>query len=372
MPRCRDLALRFLLGLLLIGLPFPASAAGATARAEACFAETGFCVRGRFLEYWQANGGLSRNGFPLSEERRELLEDGSEYTVQYFERVRLEYHPENAPPYDVLLGQFGRRVQRTAHPYGPADAPVAPLPGQVYFPETGHNLGGDFYEYWRANGGLAQFGYPIGEQSDGVVLEDGRGYTVQYFERARFEFHPENPPEYRVLLGQFGRRILAENALVAEPFRYWFIVLQRGHTPLGPATATPASYQTFERGAMLYRADTRQLLVFPSGPGREYACYTTTDPGEPQGPAGGGPGPAPGLYEPAGRFYRAWGERARELLGYATTPGATDYTMTNQVFQIFVGRALYDSLYTRPDGLAAHSVRTGGSNAPSCDVIALR
>src|SRR5207253_4581608 len=55
---------------------------------------------------------LARNGFPLSEERLELLEDGKEYTVQYFERVRMEHHPENPPPYDVLLGHFGRRVER--------------------------------------------------------------------------------------------------------------------------------------------------------------------------------------------------------------------------------------------------------------------
>ena len=38
------------------------------------------------------------------------LEDGKTYQVQYFERVRMEYHPENQPPYDVLLGQFGRRI----------------------------------------------------------------------------------------------------------------------------------------------------------------------------------------------------------------------------------------------------------------------
>src|SRR5437588_9200847 len=101
--------------LLLGGLP-----AGA-AQAEACFAETGFCVRGAFLDYWLAHGGLAVNGFPLSDERLETLEDGKQYVVQYFERVRMEHHPENAPPYDVLLGQFGRRLH-------PADPPV---PAQV-------------------------------------------------------------------------------------------------------------------------------------------------------------------------------------------------------------------------------------------------
>jgi hypothetical protein len=38
---------------------------------------------------------------------------------------------------------------------------------------------------------------------------DGRVHAVQYFERARFEWHPENAdPRFQVLLGQFGRRSL--------------------------------------------------------------------------------------------------------------------------------------------------------------------
>ena len=41
----------------------------------------------------------------------EDLEDGQPYRVQYFERVRLEYHPERPDPhYQVLLGQFGWRI----------------------------------------------------------------------------------------------------------------------------------------------------------------------------------------------------------------------------------------------------------------------
>lgn len=171
------------------------------AAAQQCFPETGFCVTGRFLEYWLANGGLALNGYPLTSERREQLEDGKEYTVQYFERVRLELHPENAFPHDVLLGQFGRLIY-------PDDAPVPSRIGQTYFAETGHNLGSDFLAYWNANGGLRQFGYPISEV---IVeeLEDGRVYLVQYFERARFEIHPENRPPNNILLGQFGRLILA-------------------------------------------------------------------------------------------------------------------------------------------------------------------
>ncbi len=39
-----------------------------------------------------------------------MLENGREYTVPYFERARFELRPENQAPYDVLLGQFGRRI----------------------------------------------------------------------------------------------------------------------------------------------------------------------------------------------------------------------------------------------------------------------
>ncbi|MGN6699968.1 MAG: sialidase family protein [Thermomicrobiales bacterium] len=191
--------------------PPPPSAAPPTAPAppdvpEAptplCFAETGHCIRGLFLAYWQEHGGLALNGYPLTDERVEVLADGNAYTVQYFERTRLEYHPENQPPYNVLLGQFGRRIH-------PADPPAAPRSGAYYFNETGHNLGGDFLAYWQENGGLELFGYPISEEFV-QTLENGQPYLVQYFERARFEYHLENAgTPYAVELGQFGRAILA-------------------------------------------------------------------------------------------------------------------------------------------------------------------
>ena len=169
------------------------------------FPETGKAVRGPFLSYWQSHGGLAINGLPISDEMTQTLEDGKPYKVQYFERVRLEWHPENADArYRVLLGQFGRRLRS-------GDPAVAPLAGQRFFAETGHNLGGTFRAYWEAHGGLAQFGYPFSEEIE-ERLEDGNIYRVQYFERARFEWHPENPPEYQLLLGQFGRRIYEEMA----------------------------------------------------------------------------------------------------------------------------------------------------------------
>ena len=170
---------------------------------ERCFVETAFCVRGRFLAYWETHGALAINGFPLSDEFGEVLGDGQPYVVQYFERTRLEYHPEATDAqFEVLIGQFGRRI-RPAEPAGKPD------PTMVWFTETQHNVPNDFYGYWSAHGGLGQFGYPIGEPFM-QQLENGKLYQVQYFERARFEAHPENPPPYDILLGQFGRIILGQ------------------------------------------------------------------------------------------------------------------------------------------------------------------
>jgi len=170
--------------------------------AQECFAATGQCIGGGFLARWRATGGTTINGLPLSGEFRRQLEDGNEYTVQYFERVRLEYHPENPAPYDILLGQFGRQIH-------PADPPVAADPRSpgLYYPATGHNISGQFANYWENFGGVAQFGLPLSEEFT-ERLADGQEYRVQYFERARFELHPENQYPYNVVLGQFGRRML--------------------------------------------------------------------------------------------------------------------------------------------------------------------
>jgi hypothetical protein len=174
-----------------------------------CFAATPRCISGAFLGYWLGHGGLDGNGYPLSDPFEQELADGRTYTVQYFERTRLEAHPEQSEGrYQILLGQFGRRILG-----GVPDAPTAPVsaaPGARHFPETGHTVAPDLLAYWQDHGGLAQFGYPLSEEFP-ERLEDGQTYTVQYFERARFERHPENAdPDYQILLGQLGRRILAE------------------------------------------------------------------------------------------------------------------------------------------------------------------
>lgn len=99
------------------------------------FPETGQAVCGRFLQYWQANGGLAQQGFPISPEFQEVSDlNGQTYTVQYFERAVFEFHPENQPPYDVLLSQLGTFRYQQKYGGQPGQPTTPPAPGPTATP----------------------------------------------------------------------------------------------------------------------------------------------------------------------------------------------------------------------------------------------
>jgi glucose/arabinose dehydrogenase len=170
------------------------------------FPETGRTVSGIFLDYWNKNGGLAQQGYPISALMSEVSDlDGKAYTVQYFERAVFEYHPEiEDPTYKVLLSQLGTFQYRKKYPQGaPDQKPSTENP--IKFEQTGKTMGGKFRQYWESHGGLAQQGYPISEEFTEVSDLNGKPYLVQYFERAVFELHPENAgTQYEVLLSQLG------------------------------------------------------------------------------------------------------------------------------------------------------------------------
>lgn len=190
---------RMTIGLLLFlimesfALPMTSLAASAAGK-DYCVGLSAPTVENVFAKYYGEHGGLPINGLALTQVKCETLSDGNSYLVQWFERVRLEYHPENAgTKYEVLLGHFGREI-------------VLMNGGTI---ENGLEPDWRFIDYWRANGGLEQFGYPIGKPYR-EVLEDKKEYIVQYFERARFEYHPENTAPYDILLGRFGVYLLEQ------------------------------------------------------------------------------------------------------------------------------------------------------------------
>lgn len=211
------------LALALLVLVPPRSAAALTL----CFRETGQCIADPLGAYWQANGALPVFGFPATTLAPEMNGDAAPYLTQWFERHRLEIHPEHAAPYDVLLGRLGaERLQQLGVDWTtlPHANPTTPH----YFAVTGHAIAPQFWEYWRTHGlnlgdagisereSLALFGYPLTEPR---VETNAAGDTVltQWFERARFEYHPTNPDPYTVLLGLLGNEVRATTGVVDTP-----------------------------------------------------------------------------------------------------------------------------------------------------------
>ena len=77
------------------------------------FPQTRHNLCGKFLRYWEANGGLARFGYPISGEEGVQVGPRQLQVVQYFERRRMELHPELAgTPYEILLGMLGNEVYR--------------------------------------------------------------------------------------------------------------------------------------------------------------------------------------------------------------------------------------------------------------------
>lgn len=194
--------------VVLLSLLVPAATPGVSAADERCFPETGFCLSGRLREFWERQGGLPVFGFPISAMRSEAGPVGP-ISVQMFERARLELHPENRRPYDVLLGRLG--ADGMAQAGVPASPPETPQAGCRFFAETGLNVCPPFLNAWRRYGldlgqpgisaaeSLALFGLPLTAPQP-MRLSNGQTYTVQWFERARFEDHGPNG----VLFGLLG------------------------------------------------------------------------------------------------------------------------------------------------------------------------
>ncbi|HET9494468.1 MAG TPA: ABC transporter substrate-binding protein [Chloroflexia bacterium] len=237
MTRTASRSLSAFTAFVLALMVFPAMGGPGYAQSTSrTFPETGKTVQGRFLEYWDQNGGLAQQGLPISDEMQEESDtNGKTYTVQYFERAVFEAHPENQAPYDVLLSLLGVFSMKTTYPNGVPDQ-QANTTNPRLFPETGKTIGGRFREYWERNGGLAQQGYPLTDEFQERSATDGNTYTVQYFERAVFELHPENAPPNDVLLSLLGRFHYDRKYAGGTP--------TRGGTVVIAATADPGSLNT--------------------------------------------------------------------------------------------------------------------------------
>ena len=306
------------------------------------------CIEGRFREYWEQNGGLAVFGYPNGPAHMETTAEGS-FLTQYFERNRFEYHPENARPYDVLLGRLGdTRLRQRAGDW--RNLPKGePQPGCLWFAETQHSVCEPFKSYWESHGlqdpalnrfqrSLALFGLPLTEPQ---TETNAAGDTVltQWFERARFEYHPGKPREFQVLLGLLGSELWPRCSvpLTGGFGRLWTTngdVRARLGCPLHEERASPAAEQIFERGVMYWWSgnDTIYALMERGGEpgsGEWMSAPNMWREGQPLPPLN----PPPGLHAPQRGFGWLWHESRfiRTQVGWGRAP---EVGMTG-VFQRF-------------------------------------
>ncbi len=218
---------RYLMGIgllvLLAGVP---AGHAAPAAAPTCFEVPGIynCIDGQFKTYWQANGGLPVFGYPITAERAERNSDTQRaYSTQWFERNRLEAHPENQPPYHVLLGRLGAELlARQGRGFEGVPAGTTPSGRCKDFDVGGKRavVCDPFFSYWESHGlefdgqrgtsygeSLALFGLPLTYPKK-ETNPNGDTVVTQWFERARFEDHGAKG----VLLGLLGREVRTATA----------------------------------------------------------------------------------------------------------------------------------------------------------------
>ena len=175
------------------------------------FPETGQTVSGELLQFWQSTPQpLAVLGYPISAPfiQESTTSPGTFLRVQYFERAVLEEH--TAADRSLLIQ--GRLLGNEIAAGRRDEAPFVPVPrptdaGSAWDDVTRHTLANQpapFASYYAGHGGLRVFGRPISEQFQELNRDTGVRYWVQYFERQRMEWHPEEPPAARVQLGRLG------------------------------------------------------------------------------------------------------------------------------------------------------------------------
>lgn len=186
--------------LLFVGMLFSPATSMAETPLPYCayFAETKHNVHGAFLLYYNRRGDYL--GLPLTEA---FWEKGR--IVQYFERARLEFVPENPSPHRVEIGMLGleQYPDKTDPPI--RVIPPANDPNFAYFQESGQMTSFAFKDYFDKHGGREVFGYPI----SWVRYETGK--FVQYFQRQLLVWDPLAPESRQVTPTLLGKLALEKN-----------------------------------------------------------------------------------------------------------------------------------------------------------------
>lgn len=165
-------------------------------------------VTGEFLKtYLSVSSPEIIFGYPITPL---FFSTSSNRMVQYFENSRFELIEENPAELRVRVSPLGDLM------YMPGQAfPLPPnFPSCQHFPETDKQVCYSFLDFFNNHGGLAVFGYPISN------FEVHENLIIQYFQKARFEWHPERDPGKRVSLSRLGEKyfyLIAEDSRLIKP-----------------------------------------------------------------------------------------------------------------------------------------------------------
>jgi len=205
------------------------------------FSETGHNVSGDFLAFYNGNpNSIFLYGYPITEQF--TSKDGQ--TVQYFQRARFEYHPEQPEGMRVQTTPLGSLTYASTGNLGVSNSFACRL-----YNETGFSVCFAFLEFFDQYGSLNQFGYPI----SGFEYHENK--LVQYFERARLEWQPWRPEGQRVVVSDLGRAYfdqLHEDPALIPPVK-----------PLDNTIQTVLSLQTraFAWKAVTLASDSQLIFV---------------------------------------------------------------------------------------------------------------
>jgi hypothetical protein len=241
------------------------------------FPETGHSIKGDFLRFYKsARDPMLVYGYPITEQI--TSKDGK--TVQYFQRARFELHGDQPEEQRVQLTALGQAV------YQPADQlNLNNTAGCDPFP-TGFSVCFAFLDFYKANGGGAQFGNPISP------FEFQENLIVQYFERARFEWRADRPDGQRVVLTDLGRLYfeqLGENQAHLKPVNPLDATINpilsiKVRAFVGKSVTRASGQQTVfvvvhsQTGQAVANATGRATISWPTGRTEEY-FFTTNGSG---------------------------------------------------------------------------------------------
>lgn len=146
------------------------------------FAETGHNLAEPFRSRWEAAGGQTVIGVPLSEER---FIAGTGGVTQSFQNMTLLFDPGQEGPLNVRGQILGKSAWAEIIPAAAAQAASGCATATCqFFPETSHTLDEPFASFWYGYGGAPIFGPPISQPFSDPA---GTGNLVQVFENAVLE-----------------------------------------------------------------------------------------------------------------------------------------------------------------------------------------